>query len=195
MDTVRSGPTPYRSCSVAESISLPMTALPTTGNPPSAAGTIGNCDRFSVSRNRLRVRFKGSGVRKGHRLRGRRGGIDWNRARPQAGRSQHHGIDWDRLGRSATYRKHAGSDGDRLPGPVMRRPRDGIGQDCLCAAAPRRLRDGIGQDCLCAATPRRPGADIYGDCRRGSTVGRSQGRASEGPAVGGWGRGRGEGAP
>jgi hypothetical protein len=141
MDTLRSGPTPYGSCSVAESISLPMTALPTTGKPPSAAGTIGNCDRFSVSRNRLRVEFKGSGARKGHRRRGRHGGID----------------------------------GDRLPEPVMRRPRDGIGQDCLCAAAPRRSR-----------------ADIYGDCRRGSTVGRSRGRASEGW---GCGRGRGEGAP
>jgi hypothetical protein len=207
MDTVRSGPTPYRSCSVAESISLPMTALPTTGNPPSAAGTIGNYGRFSVSRNRLRVGFKGSGVRKGHRLRGRRGGIDWNRARQQAGRGQHHGIDWDRLGRSATYRKHPGIDEGRLPGPVTRRPRDGIGQDCLGATAPRRPRvvpdrtclgafpshrppTGVGGGRPCGPVPRRSRADIYGDCPRGSTVGRSQGRAS-----GGWGRGRGEGAP
>jgi hypothetical protein len=190
MDTLRSGPTPYGSCSVAESISLPMTALPTTGNPPSAAGTIGNCDRFSVSRNRVRVEFKGSGVRKGHRLPGRHGdigwdrapyraarspdhGIDWGRAPQQAARSQHHGIDWDRLSRSATYRKHPDIDGDRLPGPVTPRPRDGIGQDCLCATTPRRSR-----------------ADIYGDCLRGSAVGRSQGRVS-----GGWGRCRGEGAP
>lgn len=173
MDTLRSGPTPYGSCSVAESISLPMTALPTTGNLPSAAGTIGNCDRFSVSRNRLRVEFKGPGVRKGHRRRGRHGGIDWDRAPRQAARGQHHGIDWDRLGRSATCRKHTGSDGDRLPGPVTCRPRDGIGEDCLRATTPRRSR-----------------ADIYGDCLRGSTVGRSQGRAG-----GGGGRGRGEGAP
>jgi hypothetical protein len=173
MDTLRSGPTPYGSCSVAESISLPMTALPTTGKPPSAAGTIGNRDRFSVSRNRLCVEFKGSGVRKGHRRRGCHGGIDWGRAPQQPARGQHHGIDWGRLGRSATYRKHTGSDGDRLPEPGTRRPRDGIGQDCLCAATRRRSR-----------------ADIYGDCRRGSTVGRSQGRAGEG-----WGRGRGEGAP
>jgi hypothetical protein len=190
MDTLRSGPTPYRSCSVAESVSLPMTALPTTGNLLSAAGTIGNRDRVSVSRNRLWVEFKGFGVRKGHRLRGCHGGIDWRRAPQQAARSQHHGIDWDRLDRSATYRKHTGGDGDRRPGPVTRRPRDGIGQDGLCAAAPRRPRDGIGEDGLCAAAPRRLLADIYGDCRRGSTAGRSQGWAS-----GGWGRGRGEGAP
>lgn len=174
MDTLRSGPTPYRSCSIAESISLPITALPTTGKPLSAAGTVGNCDRFSVSRNRLRVEFKGSGARK-ERRRGRHGGIDGDRPSQQAARGQHHGIDWDCLGRSVPYRKHTGSDGDGLSGSGTRRPRDGIGQDCLSAATPRWLR-----------------ADIYGDCRRGSTVARPQGRASEGW---GWGRGRREGAP
>ncbi len=97
MDTLRSGPTPYGSCSVAESIALPVTVLPKTGNVPSAAGTIGNCNRFSVSRNWLRVEPEGSGARSGHRLRGRHGGIDWDLAPHRAARGRHHGIDWDRL--------------------------------------------------------------------------------------------------
>jgi hypothetical protein len=190
MDTLRSGPTPYGSCSVAESISLPVTAVPTTGNVPSAAGTIGNGDRFSVSRNWLRVEPERSGARSGYRLRGRHSGIDWDRTPHRAARGQHHGIDWD-----------------RLPAPGTRRPRDGIGEDCLSALTPRRphadpgrtrlcaftshrLRTGVGGGRLCGPVPRRSQADIYGDCLRGSTLGRSQGRVS-----GGWGRGRGEGAP
>jgi hypothetical protein len=173
MDTLRSGPTPYGSCSVAESIPLPVTALPTTGNAPSAAGTIGNCDRFSVSRNWLQVEYKGFGIRRGYRLHGHHGGIGRDLAPHPAARSQHHGIDWDRLSAPTPRRAYAA-------------PRRGR----LCAPASHRLSTDVGGGHLCGPVPRRSKADIYGDCLRGSTLGRSQGTVS-----GGWGRGRGEGAP
>jgi hypothetical protein len=150
MDTLRSIPTPYGSCSVAESISLPMTALPTTGSLSSAAGTIGNCNRLSVSRNWLRVEFKGSGIQPGYRIRGHHGGIGGNPvphlARYSAARNQRHRIDWDRL----------------------------------CAAIAHRSCAGIGEERRCGPVPRRPRADIYGDCPRGSGLGRSHGRVGGG---------------
>jgi hypothetical protein len=171
MDTLRSGSTPYGSCSVAESIPLPVTALPTTGNVPSAAGTIGNRDRFSVSRNWLRVEFKGSG--RGHRLHGRPGGIDRDLAPHLAARSQHHGIDWDHLPALTSRRAHAAPSRGRL-----------------CAPASHRLSTDVGGGRLCGPVPRRSQADIYGDCLRGPTSGRPHGAASRG-----WVRRRGEGAP
>jgi hypothetical protein len=129
-----------------------MTALPTTGSLPSAAGTIGNCDRLSVSRNRLRVEFKGSGVRRGCRLRGKDGHLGINRdlASHQAARSRHPGIDWDRLYSARVRRSYAG-----------------IGQDYLCGLVPRRSRADIYGDCLREPTPGWLQGRIGGDGGRG----------------------------